>query len=544
MAQDESEPVDPLIGQVFGGKYTIVEKLGSGGMGGVYKAEQALMNRFVALKILRSTFHGDAVQMRRFQQEARTLSQLSHPNAVTVFDFGIENGLPYLVMEYIEGRTLKVVVREERRLPIPRVLQILRQACAALSEAHRLGIVHRDIKPDNIMLRTHHDGSDWVKVLDFGVAKSVLGTDPNLTQAGVLVGTPQYMSPEQCKGSELDARADIYSLGVVLYEMISGEVPFQAPSVLELLMKVMNSEPDSLRKFKPMLTTPASVDAVVLRSLAKNPEDRFQTMADFYSSFEKAAGGRRQEDSHSTGGLSKKAAAIMAAVGICLGAGMYLTLRYASDQGRAAELAAHQRALDAEKAVQAEKKRAEEEAARLKAEAAVKEAQAWQAEQERLKLEEEQKKLRQAAEAKQKEEQDRAKQLERELEAVKQRQLEMEQKMRDADRQKRELAEQRAEEERRKAEERRQSEQLSRKQRELEQKLEDSKRSREEAERAARRAREAAQRQAQNPPTQPPPQRMPERAETPVPVATPPRSSEEPNVRKPPRRRCGPTWCD
>ena len=546
MTQDFTEPLDPLIGQTFGGKYRIIEKLGSGGMGGVYKAEQALMGRFVAIKVLRSSFHGDDLQMRRFQQEAKTLSQLSHPNAVTVFDFGIENGLPYLVMEYIEGQTLKVLIRDERRVPLARVKGILRQACAALSEAHRLGIVHRDIKPDNIMLRPHHDGSDWVKVLDFGVAKSVLGNDPSLTQAGVLVGTPQYMSPEQCKGSELDPRADIYSLGVVLYEMLSGEVPFAAPSVLELLMKVMNAQPESLRKFKTVLTLPTTVDAVVLKALAKEPADRFQTMADFYSCFEKSLPGARAGEGARSEGLSKKNVAAMGLVGILAGVALYFGTQAFFDGRRARETVEHQQALEAAKAAAAlEKKKTDEEAARLKADAAVKEAQVWQAEQERLRYEEEQKRERERLEAKQKEDLERSKAMERELAIIKQRQAEMEAKVRESEKAKIDQ-----ETERRLAEERRKlNEQAAAKQKELELKLQQAQRAKEEAERAAqqRRSREQNMPPSRTPdsgpstgPTSVPAKQVPTR----VPNSDSGGDTSDDTVKKAPRRRCGPTWCD
>ncbi len=559
MEHDSSEAIDPLIGRTFGSKYTLVEKLGSGGMGGVYKAEQALMNRFVAIKILRSTFHGDETQMRRFQQEARTLSQLSHPNAVTVFDFGVEEGFPYLVMEYIEGKTLKSIVREEKRLPLDRIKGILRQSSAALSEAHRLGIVHRDIKPDNIMLRTHHDGSDWVKVLDFGVAKSVIGNDPNLTQAGVLVGTPQYMSPEQCRGKELDARADIFSLGVVLYEMLTGEVPFQAPSVLELLMKVMNSEAESIRKFKPMLTIPPAIDAVVLRSLAKDPEERYQTIADFYSSFESALprvpGGQGGEPA---GPLSKKAILIILISAILVAAVLYPVMNKLAERNQSArQAAAEKRAVDAAKLAEAEKKKAEEEAARFRADAAIKDAQAWQAEQERLKFEEEQKKEREQLEALRKEESEKTLAMQKELEAIKRRQVEMEAKVKEAEQQQQRQVAERLERERREVEQ-----EGARKTRELEQKVDQVRQAKEEAERAVQnRAREAARVEASREAARREEARREEarreqarrEAEAKVipatPAPTPPRQIEkggedEDVVKKKPRRRCGPTWCD
>jgi serine/threonine protein kinase len=283
---------DPLIGAIFGGKYQVREKVGAGGMGGVYRAEHLLMNRIVALKVLRSNLANDEVLLKRFHHEAKAASQISHPNAVTLFDYGVDNDVPYLVMEFIDGKTLKAIIAEEQRLPIPRVQEILRQICLALHEAHRAGIVHRDIKPDNFMVRKGEHGVDIVKVLDFGVSKSVgltdFGGDSNLTQAGTIIGTPQYISPEQCQGLELDQRCDIYSLGAVVYEMITGEAPFRAPTVLELLVKVLHHDVEPIRKCKPELNIPPELDAVVMKSLAKDREKRFSTVTEFYEAFERA----------------------------------------------------------------------------------------------------------------------------------------------------------------------------------------------------------------------------------------------------------------
>ncbi len=288
---DSTASNDPLIGTAFAGKYQIVSKLGSGGMGGIYKAEHTLMQRAVAIKMLRSHLLDDEVLLRRFRQEARTASQLTHPNAVMLYDFGVEDRVPYLVMEYIEGDTLSKVIAEEKNLDLYRVRSIMHQVCGALAEAHRLGIVHRDLKPDNIMLRRRDDGTDLAKVLDFGIAKimdKAEGSDTNLTQAGILVGTPQYMSPEQCQGRELDTRSDIFSLGIVLYEMLAGETPFKAPSVLELMVKVLNSPVQPIRKLKPELGIPAAVDKVVMKALEKEREHRYQTVEDLLSDLEKA----------------------------------------------------------------------------------------------------------------------------------------------------------------------------------------------------------------------------------------------------------------
>ena len=301
---------DPLIGTTFGGKYRIIERLGTGGMGGVYKAEHLLMSRSVAVKFLRSTLLHDDVLLKRFHHEAKAASQISHPNAVTLFDYGVEDGVPYLVMEYIEGKTLKALIAEEKPLDLERVTKILRQICSALNEAHRVGIVHRDIKPDNFMARVGPDGEDIVKVLDFGVSKSIgladFNSDQNLTQAGMIIGTPQYISPEQCQGKELDVRCDIYSLGAVTYEMLTGDVPFRAPTVLELLVRVLHHEVESIRKFKPNLEIPPAVDAVVMKSLEKDRDKRFSSIMEFYRAFEHAAMGdqlRRRNIAYGVGAV-------------------------------------------------------------------------------------------------------------------------------------------------------------------------------------------------------------------------------------------------
>ncbi|MFN8390301.1 MAG: protein kinase [Bdellovibrionota bacterium] len=284
-----SGATDPLIGTIFGGKYTVKEKVGAGGMGGVYRAEHQLMNRVVALKVLRSNFATDSTLLKRFHHEAKAASQISHPNAVTLFDYGVENDVPYLVMEFIDGRTLKSLIAAESPLPIPRVKEILRQICAALYEAHKIGLVHRDIKPDNFMIRKNDRGEDVVKVLDFGVSKSIgltdFNTDSQLTQEGTIIGTPQYIAPEQCQGKELDTRCDIYSLGAVVYEMLSGEAPFRAPTVLELLVKVLHHDAEPLRKLRPDLNFPPEIDRVVMKCLSKKPEERFSTVTELYEAF-------------------------------------------------------------------------------------------------------------------------------------------------------------------------------------------------------------------------------------------------------------------
>ena len=294
---DSGKSTDPLIGSIFGTKYRVLEKLGSGGMGGVYRAEHLLMKRHVALKLLRPNLLEDEVLQKRFHNEAKAASQISHPNAVTLFDFGIEGNVPYLVMELIQGRTLKQLLEDEKSISVERVALFLRQISEALNHAHRLGIIHRDIKPDNFMVRVEEDGREVVKVLDFGIAKSIgpsqLTPEANLTQVGMLIGTPQYMSPEQCQGKEVDARSDIYSLGIVVFELLAGEAPLKANSVLELLVKVLNSPVESLRKLKPELGISEALDKVILKSLEKEPNLRFANVLEFAAGFERAVAGNK-----------------------------------------------------------------------------------------------------------------------------------------------------------------------------------------------------------------------------------------------------------
>src|ERR1051326_3403498 len=232
---------DSLIGSVLSGKYRIDERLNEGGMGTVYRGTHVLMDKTVAIKVLRPSLAADEKIVARFSREARAASRISHPNALSVTDFGEdENGTVFLVMEYLSGRTLKKVIQEEGPLPLPRVVDITRQIADALNAAHQQGIIHRDLKSDNIMLLDTMTG-DHAKVLDFGIAKineAEGKVDTGLTAPNLVIGTPQYMSPEQCsQNSEIDACSDIYSFGVILYEMLVGHVPFSGDSPAMVMMK-------------------------------------------------------------------------------------------------------------------------------------------------------------------------------------------------------------------------------------------------------------------------------------------------------------------
>ncbi|MEN3335597.1 MAG: eukaryotic-like serine/threonine-protein kinase, partial [Blastocatellia bacterium] len=279
-----------LIGRTLQGKYRIEELLGSGGMCDVYRAIHVQMGKQVAIKILKPQLAVDPAIARRFEQEARAASRIHHPNAINVMDYGIgEGNTPFIVMEYVNGITLGELMRQHGALSIERAANILRQICGALDDAHGVGVIHRDIKPDNIIIGDYGN-SDWVEVVDFGVAKiqEDLNRRVALTGENILVGTPRYMSPEQCEEMPVDARSDIYSLGVVLYEMLAGEAPFNWDSSTRLLVAHATEPPEPLRAKRPDI--PAAVEAVVMQALEKDPARRQQSAGEFARQFEQSAG--------------------------------------------------------------------------------------------------------------------------------------------------------------------------------------------------------------------------------------------------------------
>jgi serine/threonine protein kinase len=270
---------DSLVGQTLAGKYLIEELLKSGGMGSVYRGKHVLMDKTVAIKVLRPSLAVDDVVVARFSREAKAASRISHPHAVSVTDFGeSENGVVFLVMEYLDGQTLKEIIRHEGPMPLARAVEIVRQVAGALDAAHQQGVIHRDLKSDNIML-SETNGADWAKVLDFGIAKIQEpegSRDHDITAPNLVIGTPQYMSPEQCaQTGPIDARSDGYSLGVILYEMLAGHVPFTGESPTVIMMKQVQDTPPSILAARPDL--PKDVGGLVERALAKKPADRFQT---------------------------------------------------------------------------------------------------------------------------------------------------------------------------------------------------------------------------------------------------------------------------
>ena len=279
-----------LIGRVLEDKYQIEAKLGEGGMGAVYLAKRLHIGDSVAIKVLHPQLAADREAVERFRREVRATARLKHPNAVAIHDFGVSSdNLPYLVMELVEGESLRKIIKRQGPLTQSVAGEILSQICAALDEAHRLNIIHRDIKPDNIIITTTTSGLR-VKVLDFGIAKLCDNSAASsLTQTGAVVGTPHYMSPEQCMGEELDGRADIYSLGVTLFEMLSGAVPFNSPTPMAVVVQHITQPPPPLRLIN--ITVSPAVEAVVLRALEKRREARPQTAGEMAREFVEAIQG-------------------------------------------------------------------------------------------------------------------------------------------------------------------------------------------------------------------------------------------------------------
>ncbi|HEX3770990.1 MAG TPA: serine/threonine-protein kinase [Polyangiaceae bacterium] len=280
-------PQDPFIGrEILGGTFRILQKIGSGGMGSVYKAMEIANSRMVAVKILHPKLANRKDLVSRFGREARALSQLSHPNTVRVFAYGeLEDGALYIIMELLEGKNMNQTVRAEGPFPMARALPVLIQACGALDEAHKAGIIHRDLKPENIFLVQGGALRDFAKLLDFGLAKvgerQMRPGSVILTQEGMVFGTPEFMSPEQAQGKTLSPASDVYSLAVILYEVLTGKLPFDAKSAMDFIQMHVMTKPVSLNKRAPGRTFPPLLEQVMDRALAKKADDRFASAADF-----------------------------------------------------------------------------------------------------------------------------------------------------------------------------------------------------------------------------------------------------------------------
>jgi serine/threonine protein kinase len=260
------------------GRYQIQSELGKGAMGVVYKAVDPNIGRTVALKTMRLDVHGieEAEMLKRFKHEAVLAGVMNHPNVITIYDAGDWEGVFYMAMEFMEGQTLQVVLHEQKVLPVDTVLNIARQVCAGLDFAHQRGVIHRDIKPANIMLSA--DGT--AKIMDFGIAKS----GSNMTTAGQVLGTPTYMSPEQVRGRNLDGRSDLFSFGVCLYEMVTGEKPFTGQNITTIIYKIMNEAPIPPRELD--VSIHPGISAIITKTLAKNPDERYQSGAELYKDLE------------------------------------------------------------------------------------------------------------------------------------------------------------------------------------------------------------------------------------------------------------------
>ena len=282
-AQTTSSTTDPFVGRTLDEKYLIEEPVGAGGMGAVYRARHLSMDRPVAIKFLHQRLVADEAARVRFQTEARAAVKLSHPNAVSVTDFGeTSEGVVYIVMELLEGRTLREILSREAPLETARATSIMLQASDAVAAAHDAGVIHRDLKPSNILVTQSADQPAVAKVLDFGIATFAADDDedtPVLAQTNTVIGTPRYMSPEQHNGNELTPATDVYSLGVILYEMLAGTVPFSGATAAEIAEKHANSPPHSPRGI--VAAIPEGVERVVLHALEKQPADRPANAGEF-----------------------------------------------------------------------------------------------------------------------------------------------------------------------------------------------------------------------------------------------------------------------
>lgn len=321
-------PVDTtdLVGESLFGQYTITEKLGEGGMGSVYLAKQDSIDQSIAVKVLHEESAKSEELVQRFHREARVVSMLTHPNIIRVFIFGrTGGGLLYLAMEYVQGETLRGLL-DEKQLDEMRVIKIMKQICSGLSEAHDLGIIHRDLKPDNVLLTEWRGEADFAKILDFGIAKLKQPQGPeeqkNLTQAGIVYGTPEYLSPEQAQAFDLDHRTDIYSLGCILYEFMTGKVPFRASTPVKILTAHVFTEVKPPSELAPGRVSP-TMENIILKAMAKDPEDRFQDALEMFEALV-----AREQEIVRQKGLGNRAGYVP---GMEL-TGMYSAVDYAEEQ--------------------------------------------------------------------------------------------------------------------------------------------------------------------------------------------------------------------
>ena len=280
-----------LVGSIIAERYHVLKKLGEGGMGQVYLAEHVKMGRKSAVKVMNPGMVNDADAISRFNREAANASRINHPNVAGIYDFGeTAEGLIYLAMEFIEGESLTSLVEKSGALAPARAANIAQQAAAGLQVAHDMGIVHRDLKPDNIMIAKNRDGSDCVKVVDFGIAKAAGAENQKVTKTGLVVGTPEYMSPEQLAGDKLDGRSDVYSLALVAFNMFTGALPFPSETAQESMIMRLTDEPKSLAEMKPDTIWPPAVQSVMRRALKRRASERYQKAEDFGNALSDAVG--------------------------------------------------------------------------------------------------------------------------------------------------------------------------------------------------------------------------------------------------------------
>ncbi len=288
--EEPEDEVDPLIGAVLGGRYLVERKLGEGGMGAVYVGQHQTIGKQVAIKCLNPLMAANKAIVERFKREARAATAAGNEHIIDVTDMGeLPDGSPYIVMELLDGRELAELIAQEGPLPIGRAVRILLQICDALIAAHAKGIVHRDLKPENVFLVRRKRDADFVKVLDFGIARfnepAAIGGGKNLTATGMTIGTPHYMAPEQAQGLEgLDHRADIYALGVILYEMLTGDTPFDAETFALLVVKIVTTDPPLIRDRRP--DVPVGLETLIMRCLSKDKNLRPQSVEELAQALE------------------------------------------------------------------------------------------------------------------------------------------------------------------------------------------------------------------------------------------------------------------